>query len=91
MEARTGDQVHFKGYLAEYKLEDGSFERGTSVSRDDQGNGACETVFVTDFEILQSANDWWWLTYYYVRFILISCLVLLFILFFRNPFKKKNK
>ena len=90
MEARTGDQIHLKGYLAEYALEDESFQRGSSVSRDDQGNGACETVYVTDFEILKKGNDLWWLTYYYVHFIIVGCLVLLFILFFRNPFKKKR-
>jgi len=56
---RPGDQVHFKGYLVNYSQPANQFFRGTSSVRDDTGNGACETVFVTDFEILQRANPVW--------------------------------
>jgi hypothetical protein len=48
-----GDQVCIKGYLVEYSHSNGAFHRGTSVSRTDTGNGACETIFVTDLEILK--------------------------------------
>lgn len=58
--ARVGDQVHFRGYLAEYSHEQGQhFFRGTSTTRTDQGNGACETVFATDAEIVREANRGW--------------------------------
>jgi hypothetical protein len=58
--ARVGDQVHFRGYLAEYTHDHGfHFFRGTSVTRTDQGNGACETVFATDAEILRRGNTGW--------------------------------
>ena len=57
---RIGDQIHFRGYLAEYSHNHGfAFKRGTSTVRTDTGNGACETVFVTDVRILSSANVGW--------------------------------
>lgn len=55
---RIGDQIHLKGWLASYSNADG-FNRGTSTTRTDTGNGACETIYVTSFEILSSmANAW---------------------------------
>ena len=57
--AKVGDQIHFSGYLSSYaaKQTDGQeWSRGTSTTRDDTGNGACETVYVTDFEILVVGN-----------------------------------
>jgi hypothetical protein len=57
--ARPGDQIYFKGYLVSYSQPANQFSRGTSIVRDDSGNGACETVFVTDFSILQRANRVW--------------------------------
>lgn len=57
---RVGDQVHFRGYLAEYSHErDGGFKRGTSTVRNDYGNGACETVYLEDFEILERGGGPW--------------------------------
>ena len=57
--ARPGDQIYFKGYLVSYSQPANQFSRGTSTVRDDIGDGACETVFVTDFSILQRANRVW--------------------------------
>ncbi|MEW5733872.1 MAG: hypothetical protein AB1921_03400 [Thermodesulfobacteriota bacterium] len=58
--ARRWDQVHFTGFLCSYSHnENGGFERGTSITRSDTGQGACETVFLTDFEILKRANSGW--------------------------------
>ena len=56
---RPGDQIYFRGYLAEYRQPANQFFRGTSTVRDDSGNGACETVFVTDFTILQRTGRVW--------------------------------
>ena len=55
---RVGDQVHFRGLLSEYS-HGGGFKRGTSSVRTDSGNGACETVFVEDVEILQAGGGPW--------------------------------
>lgn len=49
--ARTGDIVRFQGYLVEVVGEDG-FEWVSSLTRTDVGAGACEVVFVKEFEVL---------------------------------------
>lgn len=59
LRARPGDQVRFRGYLAEYRNPGNGFFRGTSVSRTDRGNGACETVYVDRFDIVREANAGW--------------------------------
>ena len=57
---RIGDQVHFRGYLAEYSHSQGfDFRRGTSTVRTDTGNGACETVYVEEFETLRPGGGPW--------------------------------
>jgi len=56
LKARKGDQIHLRGWLVSYGQKDTSFRRGTSTVRTDQGNGACETVFVKEFEVLKPAN-----------------------------------
>ncbi len=59
LKVRPGDQIYFKGYLVNYSQPANQFFRGTSTVRDDTGNGACETVFVTDFKVLRRANPVW--------------------------------
>jgi len=59
LKARKGDQVHFKGWLVSYGVKGAPYARGSSASRDDRGNGACETVYVTEFDILREANAPW--------------------------------
>ncbi len=56
-----GDQVHFHGYLVEYEHDTNGrhFHRGTSTTRFDTGDGACETVYVTDAQILASHGRFW--------------------------------
>lgn len=57
---RPGDQVRIAGYLAEYSHEHGrSFRRGTSTVRTDRGDGACETIWVTEAQVLRGANRGW--------------------------------
>ncbi|HQR09824.1 MAG TPA: hypothetical protein PLW68_00745 [Casimicrobiaceae bacterium] len=57
---RVGDQIRFQGYLAEYSHNHQfAFHRGTSITRTDTGNGACETVFATDARIIRHANRGW--------------------------------
>lgn len=59
-DVRVGDQIRLSGYLAEYSHNHGHpFKRGTSTVRTDTGNGACETVYVEDFEILQRGGGPW--------------------------------
>ncbi|WP_394791676.1 hypothetical protein [Rhodoferax sp.] len=56
---RVGDQIRLRGSLVEYAHNAGfAFFRGTSTSRDDTGNGACETIFVREASVLQPAPAW---------------------------------
>ena len=55
---KTGDQVHIKGYLAEYSTPP-NYHRGTSTSRSDSGSHACETIYVTEANVLAPANGGW--------------------------------
>ncbi len=59
MKARKGDQIHFKGWLVSYGIKDSPYKRMSSTTRSDRGNGACETVFLTEFKILRAANSEW--------------------------------
>jgi hypothetical protein len=56
MSAEPGDQIRFKGVLVEYVNVGNGYARGTSLTRDDTGNGACETVYLDEFEVLHKAN-----------------------------------
>jgi len=58
---RIGDQIRFSGYLAEYSHNHNGqpFKRGTSTVRSDTGNGACETIYVKDFEIIRHGGGPW--------------------------------
>lgn len=57
-QARVGDQIYIKGHLVEYS-HDGGFQRGSSTTRADRGNGACETIFIEDLRLLKHAPALW--------------------------------
>lgn len=55
---RIGDQIRLRGYLSSYSNNQG-FNRGTSTTREDTGNGACETIYLDSLEILQAYSNPW--------------------------------
>ena len=55
---RIGDQIRVIGYLASYSNEGGG-KRGTSTTRTDTGDGACETIYVEKFDIVKPATSFW--------------------------------
>ena len=55
---RIGDQVRIRGSLSAYISPNGS-KRGTSTTRTDTGDGACETIYVDDFEIVARGRGGW--------------------------------
>jgi hypothetical protein len=55
---RVGDQIRVKGFLARYGAAGGGL-RGTSTTRDDTGDGACETILVEEFEIVVPGFSRW--------------------------------
>jgi len=79
-----GDQVRIKGYLATYSNDTG-FKRSSSTNRMDTGNGACETLYVTEFELLSKMSNNW------RRFLPISIFlfILSLIIYFKAPVRFK--
>ena len=59
---KIGDQIHVRGWLVSYG--NGGHKRGTSITRDDTGDGACETILVDDFEIVRSTFGPWRIALY---------------------------
>lgn len=57
---KVGYIIKLSGFLVNYSNNDTGYNRNTSITRTDRGNGACETIYVNDFEILQTANQLWW-------------------------------
>jgi hypothetical protein len=89
MDAEIGDQIYFRGYLSNYSHSNNTFRRGTSTTRNDTGNGACETIYLEDFEILEKANPMWRFTYTFSKYLcLISILAFIFFLI-KDPLLKK--
>jgi hypothetical protein len=79
-----GDQIRVRGYLASYGSPNVQ-PRGTSTTRMDTGDGACETVYVERFEIVRAATSYWRFSMYASLFALLGGLFL----YFRKPFKAR--
>jgi hypothetical protein len=75
---RVGDQIHFRGFLAEYSH--GDYRRGSSVTRDDNGNGACETVYLESFDILRRGPALWRTLRWVSAAALLACVLAWFFL-----------
>ena len=74
---RVGDQVRVRGYLASYASEGGS-KRGTSTTRTDTGNGACETIYIDIFEVIEPATSYWRISMWSSLALLLTGLVVHF-------------
>jgi hypothetical protein len=75
---RIGDQIRFRGYLVDYTtIKNGvpAGKRVTSTVRNDDGPGACEVVYVEDFEILGSPNRLWRGAFKGSLFVLLASLI----------------
>jgi len=78
---QIGDQIRVRGYLASYTSPAG--KRGTSTTRTDGGDGACETLFVERFDIVRHATSYWRIS------LVVSALLLLggLIVHFKRPYR----
>ena len=79
---QIGDQIRVRGLLASYSNESGG-KRGTSTTRTDTGDGACETIYVEHFRIVQPATSIW-------RISMVASLALLLVgllIHFRQPYR----
>ena len=81
-DVRVGDQIRVKGSLARYGAAGGAL-RGTSTTRDDTGNGACETILVEEFEIVVPGFSGWRAALYAALAVLIAALAVHFVLPYR--------
>lgn len=79
---KVGDQIRVRGSLASYGSTGGG-KRGTSTTRLDTGDGACETIFVEDFSIVRPARSNWRLAMYASLLALLAGLGL----HFASPYK----
>ena len=77
-----GDQVHIHGWLSAYGSA-GHGKRGTSTTRDDTGDGACETIFVDRFEIVSKAFGAWRAAMYVALVVVLLAIVV----HFRLPYR----
>jgi hypothetical protein len=78
---KIGDQIRVRGYLANYGVPSAQ-PRGTSTTRMDTGDGACETIYVERFQIVRAATSYWRISMYAS---LIALLAGLFV-HFKRPF-----
>lgn len=78
---RIGDQIRVQGYLASYESPGGL--RGTSTTRTDTGDGACETIYVERFKIVRAATSFWRLSMWVSLAVFLAGLLI----FFTRPFK----
>ena len=87
MKSEPGDQIRLKGVLAQYSNPRSGFFRSTSTNRIDTGNGACETIYVTSFEIVKKANPRLRLYYLIAKWTAIISLIGVAVMFFVAPYK----
>lgn len=80
-EIAIGDQIRIRGYLASYSNAAG--RRGTSTTRLDTGDGACETIYVEEFDIIGPALNPWRVSMYSSLALFLGGLVV----HFRRPYR----
>lgn len=78
----VGDQIRVRGYLASYSNEGGG-KRGTSTTRLDTGDGACETLYVERFDIMWPATSKWRISMY----VSLAIFLLAAFVHFRRPYR----
>jgi len=85
----VGDQIHFKGLLVNYQMDDWEgFWRETSTVRDDSG---CEVVYVEALEILRRGTPGWYALWYLAWVVLLAVPVLYGIAFYVESGKDSVK
>ena len=77
-----GDQIRIKGSLVRYGAVGGGL-RGTSTTRNDTGDGACETILVDEFEIVTPGFSRWRAAMWSALALLVATLAVHFALPYR--------
>ena len=88
-DVRIGDSIVIDGQLVDYST-DGGASRTTSVVRTDTGNGACEIIYVTDFQFISRHHE----TLYRIARLAMDAMVLSLVVLgaalFIWPFLRRN-
>ncbi len=87
MQVEAGDHIRLNGMLVEYSNPGNGFRRGTSVTRTDTGNGACETLYVNRLEVIKKANQATRRLYAVAFWVTVFSLVGVLALFFVTPYR----
>lgn len=61
--------------------------RGTSTTRLDAGDGACETLYVEQFEIVEPATSFWRMSMYFS----LALFFLGLVVHFKRPYRPNRK
>lgn len=82
---QVGDQVYLKGALVGYRDPrlQGESWRNSSLVRTDQGNGACEVVYVEELQVLRASNPAWRTAFNVSRGLIVALLLTKALLFLR--------
>jgi len=88
LETHIGDQVYLKGFLCKYENPAVGFSRDTSTVRNDTGNGACETIYVTHYSVLKPMNPLFHILFTLSWIIFLIGLLMFFSLAFLFPSQK---
>lgn len=84
----VGDHIKLGGMLASYENKANNFRRGTSIKRTDRGNGACETIYLDDVQIIKKGNIELRALYDNFKWVTVFILLAYLLLFFTVPMKK---
>lgn len=88
MQAEVGDLIHFKGILTDYQNIDQGGWRKTSIKRSDTGNGACEVVYLDEFDIIKKANPTLRRFYSFMGWMTFFSGIGWMLMFLMSPFKR---
>lgn len=81
-----GDQIRITGWLSSYENLSNGGLRNTSITREDQGNGACETIYVNDVRVLKGYNSTW----RYVMYLSLFMFIISLCMYARAPHTVRN-
>ena len=82
---KIGDQIRIRGWLSDYSHGQGG-GRKTSTIRQDTGNGACETIFVQQVDILNAYSNGW----RKLMNVMLIVFVLSLIFYLKAPYKTRG-
>ncbi len=83
--SNVGDEIRIRGHLVNYKIDNGP-SRNSSIVRTDMENGACEIIYVNEFETYAKNNKIWFRLANVSKWIAIISLVGMIGCFFVWPF-----